>query len=116
MAPEDLVDAPPGETSAAVAERVAQARGAARRRGVSANRELSLAELEDHTRLTPEARAVLDSALRSGRLSGRGMARVRAVALTLRDLDGADGTLDAPTMQVALGLRAEVGVALAAVA
>jgi magnesium chelatase family protein len=36
--------------------------------------------------------------------------------LTLRDLDGADGTLDAPTMQVALGLRAEVGVALAAVA
>ena len=116
MAPEDLVDAPPGETSAAVAERVAQARGAARRRGVSANRELSLAELEDHTRLTPEARAVLDSALRSGRLSGRGMARVRAVALTLRDLDGADGTLDAPTMQVAVGLRAEVGVALAAVA
>lgn len=116
MAPDQLVDAPPGESSAAVAERVARAREAARDRGVSANRELSLDSLEEHTRLTPEARTVLDSALRSGRLSGRGMARLRAVALTLRDLDGADGTLDAATMQVALGLRAEVGVALAAVA
>jgi magnesium chelatase family protein len=44
------------------------------------------------------------------------MARLRAVALTLRDLGGADGTLDEATMQVALGLRAEVGIQLMAVA
>ncbi len=116
LAPEELVDAPSGEPSAQVAERVALARDAARRRGVAANRELELDALEDHTRLTPEARQVLDQALRSGRLSGRGMARLRSVALTLRDLNGADGTLDAATMQVALGLRAEVGIQLVAVA
>lgn len=116
IAPEELIDAPPGERSEQVAERVARARAAARSRGVSANRELELAALEGHTRLTPGARHVLDQALRTGRLSGRGMARLRAVALTLRDLDGADGTLDAVTMQVALGLRAEVGAQLVAVA
>ncbi|MFZ1441398.1 MAG: hypothetical protein WAS75_19950, partial [Candidatus Microthrix subdominans] len=99
-----------------VAERVARARAAARGRGVAANRELDLEALEHHTRLTPGAREVLDQALRSGRLSGRGMARLRAVALTLRDLGGADGTLDEATMQVALGLRAEVGIQLMAVA
>ena len=40
------------------------------------------------------ARERLDDALAHGRLSGRGLRRVRAVALTLDDLAGGDGELD----------------------
>jgi magnesium chelatase family protein len=113
---QELVDAKPGECSEAVAERVALARQAALARGVSANRELDLESLEAESRLTADARDVLDRALAHGRLSGRGMARLRAVALTLRDLAGEDPTVDAGIMQVAMGLRAEVGTQLAQVA
>ena len=104
----ELLSAPDGEPSCRVAERVAAVRERSARRGVPANRHLTGAELAAHSRLDPSAVRLLESALASGRLSGRGLRRVRLVALTLDDLRGGDGTLDAEVVSQALALRSEL--------
>ncbi|MGQ0617500.1 MAG: YifB family Mg chelatase-like AAA ATPase [Acidimicrobiia bacterium] len=104
----DLFGADVPEATASVAERVAMARSRARCRGVSGNGELRGAALEDAAPLTAGARAVLDHAVTAGRLSARGVARVRAVALTLADLAGADHP-GADQMALALALRTDIG-------
>ena len=45
--------------------------------------------------------------LRAGRLTGRGLGRVRRVARTIADLGGHDGPLTADHVSAALALRAE---------
>ena len=97
---------PPGEGSAAVARRVAAARALAVERGVRCNAELDGATLEEAAPLEPDARRVLEDALRRGALSGRGLRRVRCVARTVRDLDDAGPTLRAGDVLTALALRA----------
>lgn len=94
-----------GESTADVRSRVERARAAARRRGVSANRQLTGSALEHAAALSPDALAVLRERLAAGRITMRGAQRVRAVALTLADLDGLDGPLGAEHVQVALSLR-----------
>jgi magnesium chelatase family protein len=106
----DLLDAAPAEPTASVAERVSAARRRAIERGVPANRYLSGRQVEECTRLTDAARERLDDALAHGRLSGRGLRRVRAVALTLDDLAGGDGELDEGVVAQALLLRSDLGV------
>ena len=95
------------ETSASVAARVLEVRERTVARGVRLNAELQGAALESAAPLTEAATNVLESALRAGRLSGRGMGRVRAVARTIADLRGA-GSLDAEHVALALNLRAEL--------
>ena len=97
---------PPGEGSAAVARRVAAARALAVERGVRCNAELDGATLEEAAPLEPDARRVLEDALRRGALSGRGLRRVRCVARTVRNLDDAGPTLRAGDVLTALALRA----------
>jgi magnesium chelatase family protein len=95
------------EPTAAVAERVARVRAVAAGRGAVSNAALDQALLEQHAPLSPAAKRGLERELRRGRLSGRGLQRVRRVALTLADLDQHEGPLLDVHVAAALGLRAE---------
>src|SRR5207248_10463737 len=70
----------PEESSATVAAHVAEVRALACARGVRANAELQGRAIDRAAPLTDSATNVLESALRAGRLTGRGVGRVRAVA------------------------------------
>jgi magnesium chelatase family protein len=94
------------ESTAAIAERVANARELAAERGVSCNAELSAAQLDRWAGLDTAATAVLEDALRTGRLSARGLHRVRRVARTVADIAG-DRALTASHVRCALQLRTE---------
>ena len=96
---------PPGEGSDAVAERVHRVRVLAAERGVRCNAELTDSQLDDAAPLEPDARRVLEDALRRGTLSARGLRRVRCVARTIRDLDDAGSSLRAADVLGALALR-----------
>lgn len=105
---EELLGGEPGEATAVVAARVAAARERAIQRGVGANAELEGHELDHWAPLAPEARDLLATVLRTGRLSARGLARVRRVALTLADLAAHEGPLTVGQVGTALQLRADV--------
>ena len=84
--PVELSRAPPGETSAVVAARVAQARSVQRQRyGAGTNAEADL----DAIVLQPQARELVEQAAERLRLSARGFTRVLRVARTIADLAGA---------------------------
>jgi magnesium chelatase family protein len=103
---EELLGAPPGEPTAAVAARVAAARSLAEERGVAANADLDAAGLDRWAVPGPEATALLESSLAAGRLSARGLARVRGVARTLADLAGCtEPELSADHVAAALAMR-----------
>ncbi|QXC62614.1 YifB family Mg chelatase-like AAA ATPase [Aquihabitans sp. G128] len=105
---QQLLGGEPGEPTAVVAARVVAARARAQERGVRANAELQGSELERWAALADDAHALLTTVLGSGRLSARGLTRVKRVALTLADLDGHDGPLTAGHVGTALQLRADV--------
>lgn len=104
-----------GESTATVAARVVAARRRAGARGVRANADIPAAALDALAPLTPAARHVLEVRLRQGRLSARGLHRVRRVAATLADLaELADADLAGPVgpvgeeaVHTALALRAD---------
>jgi magnesium chelatase family protein len=87
----DLLAPPSGETTAIVAARVARVRDRARGRGVPANAALAAVDLDRTAPLDGTAADVLARHLRTGRLSARGLHRVRRMARTIADLD--DGCL-----------------------
>lgn len=107
----ELMGGHPGEGSAAVAERVAGVRALAGERGVRANAELTAARLDQVAPLSAAAKRVLERRLRVGSLSARGLHRVRRVARTLADLDGAGAVVGEEHVCAALELRAD-GAAL----
>ncbi len=76
-----------GESSAAVAARVAEARLAAYARNGSLNAQIPAALLDAIAPLEPKAQKLLRAELEQDRLTGRGYHRVRRVARTLADLD-----------------------------
>ncbi len=104
-APEVLLGGEAEESTVVVAERVAAARARAAARGARCNAELSSAALDESATLTDAAADLLHHELERGRLTGRGLRRIRAVALTIADLGGRDGPLDVDTVRTALGLR-----------
>ena len=93
------------EPTAVVAARVAAARARAAARGVKANAQLAPWDLDDVAPLSPQARRLLERRLREGRLSARGLDRIRRVALTVADLAGADGLLSEEHVAIAVALR-----------
>jgi len=95
------------ETSATVAARVAAVRALSFERGVRVNADLQGTALDEAAPLTDSATNVLESALRAGRLSGRGVSRVRTVARTIADLQRA-ARVDAEHVALALNLRTEL--------
>lgn len=105
--PGQLLRGDPGESSAAVAERVELARLRALDRGVRCNAELGSSQLDDVAPLTADASELLERSLRQGHLSARGLRRVRSVALTLTDLDGGHPPLGQRAVSLAMRLRQE---------
>jgi magnesium chelatase family protein len=105
-----LIDerAAPCEPTAAVAARVLAARQMAHERGFVCNAELPAPLLDELAPLDISARQLLESRLRQGRISARGMHRVRRVARTIADLAGHEGTISRDELQSALALRDEV--------
>jgi len=101
-----LLDGPPGEASAPVAQRVAKARVLARRRGVSCNAAIPSSLLDQLAPLSSEARSLLERRLRGGILTARGLHRIRRVARTVADLDGCGPLIGARHVAEALQLRA----------
>lgn len=93
------------ESSAAVAARVAGARGRAMSRGVRTNAELPASRLDELAPLATPAKRLLERRLRSGALSARGFHRVRRVARTLADLSDASDVVQAEHVAAALELR-----------
>ena len=85
---DELLRGGQGETTATVAERVAEARRRARERGVRCNAELPARLLDHSVPLTAAASSLLEHKLRTNGLSARGLHRVKRVARTLADLAG----------------------------
>jgi magnesium chelatase family protein len=104
---DDLLGAAGGESTACVAARVAAARARAGERGVESNSEIASTQLDEVAPLTRAAAALLRRELEAGRLSGRGLHRVRRVARTLCDLHGGDEVIADGHVAVALQLRVE---------
>lgn len=100
VVPWDLAKAPEGESSAAIAVRVAEALDRQKRRygraapesGISNNAQASGAVLEQTVKLTPQASDILVKAAEKMRLSARGYHRVLRVARTIADLAGRENT------------------------
>ena len=93
LPPESLHDVGGGEASAAVRERVLAARARQAERGggeFRINAELTPALMARHCLLNGGARRVLAAAVRRLTFSARGYDRVRKVARTIADLEGAD--------------------------
>ena len=103
----DVVAGPPGESSAVVAARVLEARTRAAARGVGANAELRGADLDRWAPLTAGSVRRLEDLLRQGRLSARGLQRLRRVALTIADLAGHDGPVGTDHVETAVQLRCD---------
>jgi magnesium chelatase family protein len=103
-----VLGGPPGESTAAVAARVAAARELARARGVRCNAELPAGRLDEVAALTPGAARLLEYRLRAGLLSARGLHRIRRVARTIADLAGVTGPVGEEEACLALSLRAEL--------
>jgi len=105
--PDQLLGAASGESTASVAARVRMARDRCRDRGVACTAALDDRSLDEVSRLTDGARALLRDGLRSGVLSARGVSRIRRVALTLADLDDDEPVVDAERVAVAMTLRVD---------
>lgn len=98
----DELQGPPGERSEVVAERVAAARKIQSDRG-HLNRDLERAAL-DELPMTDEATQLLAAAVERSALTARGYDRIRRVARTLADLEGAAAVDDGHVAE-ALALR-----------
>ncbi len=111
---DELLDPGGGEPSAVVARRVAAARAVAFERAGRLNAGLHGELLDRAAPLTAGARARLRTEIEQGRLTGRGYHRIRRVARTIADLDGAAApveSVDVGHVEVALSLRTRLRAA-----
>jgi magnesium chelatase family protein len=103
--PAELFGAPAGETSNEAAERVAAARARALTRTSCLNAALEQADLDVVAPLSDGARKVLESAVGQGRLSARGVGRVRSVSRTIADLEDSGAEVSVEQLCLAMSLR-----------
>ncbi|MHB1930331.1 MAG: ATP-binding protein [Acidimicrobiales bacterium] len=97
----------PAEGTDVVAARVAAARHRAALRGVRTNADLPGDRLDELAPVDGAAARLLELRLRQGRLSARGLHRVRRVARTVADLRGWEGPVQEEDVLTALALRIE---------
>ncbi|HET9600950.1 MAG TPA: YifB family Mg chelatase-like AAA ATPase [Acidimicrobiales bacterium] len=102
---DELLGVPVGEPSALVAARVLKAREVAIARGHGLNSAIPGPLLDEVAPVTKAARLVLRRELEAGRLSGRGLHRIRRVARTLADVHECYGDVDEEWVSTALNLR-----------
>ena len=101
----DLLGGTGGEPTTAVAARVDAARRLSLERGWPTNAAVPADALASVAPLEPAATAMVERRLRDGSLSARGLDRVRRVARTVADLDGAPPVVAARHVAEALQLR-----------
>ena len=104
---DELLGGPPGESTAVVSARVQQARRRAEARGVTRNADIPAHRLDELAPLSPGASALLRRELERGRLTGRGLHRIRRVARTLADVNVVDPLIDEGVMMATLSLRVD---------
>jgi magnesium chelatase family protein len=97
-------DAPRGEASAVVRERVIAARALQLARSGVANASLSQADTETHCRLAEREQQLLESAMAALQLSARAMHRILRLARTIADLE-ASADIGHAHLAEALGYR-----------
>ena len=108
----DLMGTDRNEPTATVRERVLAARAIALARGGGTNASIAVDRLDELAPLHPDAADVLAQALKSGRLSARGLHRVRRVARTVADLqDDPSDVITAAHVAIALSLRVDAAPA-----
>ncbi|MDM0046625.1 YifB family Mg chelatase-like AAA ATPase [Variovorax dokdonensis] len=95
IAPQELIDAPPGEASARVRERVIAARDMALARQDHANAALQGNAIDQHAALDANARRLLQKAATQFGWSSRATHRALKVARTIADLAGSEPVLAA---------------------
>lgn len=108
-------DAPPGESSDAVRERVVQARARQQQRAGCINARLDQSQTNAVCRLAPDDQAMLENAIDLLQLSARSMHRILRVARTIADLAGSTDILG-PHVAEAIGYRRGERVTAARVA
>jgi magnesium chelatase family protein len=97
-------DAPAGEATAPIRERVEQARHVQQLRAGKPNAHMGQAETMASCRLAPQDQALLERAIDSLQLSARSMHRILRVARTIADVAGSEAILTAHLAE-ALGYR-----------
>ncbi|QSX79034.1 YifB family Mg chelatase-like AAA ATPase [Agrilutibacter solisilvae] len=97
-------NAPSGESSAQVRERVLRARAAQQARGGKANARLDQAETNATCRLAAGDDALLERAVDTLQLTARSLHRILRVARTIADLDGRTG-IESVHLSEAIGYR-----------
>lgn len=97
-------DGPPGESSAAVRERVLAARARQSTRSDQPNARLDQAQTNAFCRLAPRDTALLERAVDALQLSARSLHRILRVARTIADLAGSEA-IDTPHLTEAIGYR-----------
>jgi magnesium chelatase family protein len=105
---EELLGSEVGENTESVAARVLRTRTIALERQGMLNARLSGELLEQHASVSESGMDLLRSELEIGRLTGRGLHRVRRVARTLADRDEHEGPLTDRHIAAALALRARI--------
>jgi len=95
------------ETSATIAERVAEARHHAEARGFAVNADLPGSRLDEAAPMNDAASQIIERHVRSGALSARGLHRVRRLARTVADLEGGAKVIDESHLSEALVLRCQ---------
>jgi magnesium chelatase family protein len=104
---QELFDRASLSNTATLADAVQRARARSRLRGYPTNAVVPAGLLDEVAPLSTTARMMLQKQLEQGRLSARGMHRVRRVARTLADLDDSDRAEDE---HVALALQLRVAL------
>ena len=107
LPPQELLGTPPGESSAAVRERVARARQRACERQGRNNQALQGQEIDTHARLDPAAAQFLQNAAARLGWSARATHRALKVARTIADLAGA-ASVQVPHVAEAMQYRSPV--------
>lgn len=105
---DELLGEATGESSSEVAERVMRVRALSVERQGVLNAMLTGELLDRFAPIDPAANALLRRELETGRLTGRGLHRVRRVARTLADRDGDLDVISESHIATALALRARI--------
>jgi magnesium chelatase family protein len=105
---DDLLGEKAGESTAVVRERVMRARAVALERQGSLNAFLTGDELDRFAPVNERGMALLRAELEAGRLTGRGLHRIRRVARTIADRESESERIDEFHVAAALALRARI--------